>query len=102
MAKPTRLTIDVETLRRLVRHLDDVAELIATEQANNGGHFTVYVENARDVDSDKDAKALKAFISREIMRARQVTDLLNAELGVALGQMKGSEDARKVEPDELA
>lgn len=98
MAKPTRITLETESLRSLVDHIIDVLDLVEAE----GPTFTLYVENARDIDSDKDAKSLKAYISRELIRAQSISELLGAELGVRIGQMKGSEDPRKVTPDELA
>lgn len=102
MAKKLDVVLDTAPLDRLLRHVHEVVALVNVTQRQSGGTFTVWVEDGRDVDTDKTARSNKAFVARELLRAQGVAELLGTELGVMYQQIKGSEDPREVEPDELA
>lgn len=84
MSEPKTLTLEVTSLYRLLNDLET-----AIVELEGLGTFTLHVEDGRDVDNNKDRRARRAAVARNVLRAAEVAGLLRAELHMRYWQMKG-------------
>ncbi len=96
MARRKSAFIETDSLEQLLDDIQGVLDGVRKAQEDAGGTFVIFTDGTgRDVDTDKEARALKARIARDLARAETSASLLAAELQIRFGLMKGNNDPRK-------
>jgi hypothetical protein len=91
MPEPKR--INIATTHGLAL-LEEIQELL-TEIRDDHNPFIIFPESGRDLDPDKDARAFKAEIARELLRTAELAGILQGELHMQYWRLKGYDDPRR-------